>query len=374
MTNSVRRGVLVSIGLLACMFVPMSVASAEVAPTVDQSAATPKARPGSVQPKSAAEYKALTETYLRQSDWARAFGAAEEAMKLSPNDAAWHFKIASMFLQWDKDKSALPHLKAAYTLNPSNSDYAIAYAGCLVRLKNKVGAAEVLQNSTQRKPKDSAAWMSLASIYLLMDDLSGADDAAGKALQLDPGSYDAQFLAAKTKLKQLSFEDARALTKRLLETEPARPEGYLLAAHCSSWNTNRPQDAADMLAKAEKFLPRDARLFSELGNLFQTKALQYNPRRSPANGPRQAKWNALAERCYRKAVAIDPQKIEYLLDLAGFLATERRDMEANAVLARAAKLDPHNQLVLYGQQKMKYVSNDLAGAFKHWLKSRSAGL
>lgn len=334
-----------------------------------QEAAVMEQKAYQADPKNVTHCKMLTYIYSQQGR-SDALRYAQEAVKLAPKDASTHFNLASVSMQFGLGKQASEEYRAAYELDPNNTEIVIGYADFLRTARHQVEAAEVLEDLLEKKPNDIDILKAATSIYLDMEDMTGADEAITKALKVAPNDYIVNFLAARVKLAEFDFDQARELSAKLIKMQPQNPDGYRMAARCSTWNANRPQDASEVVQSAVTSIPGNGELFSDLGKLFQSKGNSANPNKRGTSRANKKTWYELAERCYRMAVRANPRNPNYLLDLAGYLALQHRGMEAATLIAAAAKINPDSRLIAYAQRKVGNPKNDIAGSLRAWLWSK----
>lgn len=99
----------------------------------------------------------------------------------------------------------------------------LAIAECLVRLGKLSEAAEKLSSAAEGHPEQAAPSARLGMVFLRKGDYGRAEDAFGKALDMEPGSVEAADGYAKVMSFTGRYDEARQTLERALETNPDSP-------------------------------------------------------------------------------------------------------------------------------------------------------
>ena len=135
-------------------------------------------------------------------------------------------------------------------------------------------------------------------------------------------------------------------------------DDYLQAGD-AAMQSNKPADAEDDYAKAEKLAPDDPRVHVAMGNLYVfehkpgpaqiefMKVIELDPKNPAAhvalgNLYLDQQQNRLAEEQYRAAIVLDPTRGNYYLQLADALRREGRPVDAESQIRTALGLDPRD--------------------------------
>ena len=82
----------------------------------------------------------LMEIYIAQANVKEATTEFNELFKLTPNDAALHFKYANFLARNSKPDLAVPHFKLAAKLKPAVPEYQVGLGNTLMYAKDYSGA------------------------------------------------------------------------------------------------------------------------------------------------------------------------------------------------------------------------------------------
>ncbi len=189
-----------------------------------------------IDPQITDAYLALGNSYLRMEDRRSAFLAFNEAAKVAPENASTWFNLGSLYYLGGSFEPAIRALRKARELRPDDPE-----------IHFRIGMTEMNQGllrdaiisfrvAVRQKPDHAEAWINLANVLTVEQQFDEAEQAVGRALELQPGWSDA--LNARGVLAQARDRDDEAL--RLFEEALA----------------------AD---------PENARVHMNLGNLFEKR-------------------------------------------------------------------------------------------------------
>lgn len=148
-------------------------------------------------------------------------------------------------LQGDPDAA----IAAAVRTVPRYRNYAVRVIGRALAVKGDIaGALKQLTTLTRQAPADSRAWSDLGRVEQSAGDLVAAADAAGRALQIDPGNGDALVLRGELVRTQFGLIGALPWFEAALARDPANHDALVnYAATLGEAGRYR-----DMLAAARK--------------------------------------------------------------------------------------------------------------------------
>src|SRR5262249_11965650 len=111
--------------------------------------------------------------------------------------------------------------------------------------------------------------------------------------------------------------------RKAVSLAPDLPEAHIAMGYYHYWGHRDYPAALDEFARAAKSEPNNAAVADVVGLVLR----------------RQGKWEEAVAN-FRRAAALDPRSVEYLLDLAHTYFFMRRYADAERVLDRAASLAP----------------------------------
>ncbi|MBW3545053.1 MAG: tetratricopeptide repeat protein [Bacteroidetes bacterium] len=151
--------------------------------------------------------------YSMTEDKVKAISSFDQALRLDPNNAAAHYKLAEVFLEQEKYELAQSHAGKAVALDKSNEWYYMLLAETQLRAGNANEAAatvETMLAKTKASPHNS---VKLAQLYLQLNQTDKALLAlnkAEKALGVDEGIVE---------LKQRLYLGQQKITEAIAEGE-----------------------------------------------------------------------------------------------------------------------------------------------------------
>ena len=128
-------------------------------------------------------------------------------------------------------------------------------------------ARETVQQAVTLHPDDGSAWARLAELRLMLDDVGGAAEAAGKATMLAPQLGRAHLASGFTALAKLELSAAERSFERAVELEPDNPIARLGRGLTRIRRGHLPDGRAD-LELAVAFNPNDPIVRSYLGKAY----------------------------------------------------------------------------------------------------------
>jgi len=151
-------------------------------------------------PESAARYYRLGTEALRDGAFQKASAALSEAVRLFPDYALAHARLAEAHAEMDDERAASQDLLRVSELVPNTSrlptDDRLRLDGIRARVLAKPDAAvEVYRELASGNPKDAGAWVDLARAQEAAAQLPDARVSAERAVTIDP-----QYAAARLRL------------------------------------------------------------------------------------------------------------------------------------------------------------------------------
>lgn len=109
--------------------------------------------------------KYLLESMMNQ-DFKKSLPLFKAVVKIYPENAAAHFKIAEIYVKKDSVGKALPYSKRAVEINPKNKYYYILLADIYQKQNQLANAIETYQNLIKNVPNSDDYYYNIANIFL----------------------------------------------------------------------------------------------------------------------------------------------------------------------------------------------------------------
>jgi tetratricopeptide (TPR) repeat protein len=126
----------------------------------------------------------------------------EEAVRLEPNTAEYHFKLSLAYNEAGDAEATIRSLEQTVKLEPF---YARAWYNLGLARNAKgdtAGAIDALKRGEQANPNDASIPYARATIHARLKQLEEARDAAIKAVQIQPDNQDAMQLLRSLQPRQ----------------------------------------------------------------------------------------------------------------------------------------------------------------------------
>ena len=148
------------------------------------------------------------------------------------------------------------------------------------------------KNAVKAGPKDAALRWKLAKAALDAKDIRTAFQELQKAVELDPGNYEARGKLGELYLLAGKREEAANIADNLVRSRPQDPQGYVLQSGLAV-RAGKVDEGIAKLKKAAELDPKRVRILLTVGNLYMLK----RDRKSAIE------W-------YDKALAADPNAVD----------------------------------------------------------------
>lgn len=154
-----------------------------------------------------------------------ALSAIDRALKLVPTNIDWQLHRAGCLLMCGKNEDASTY---SQTLNSNSSRYASSQLSSLAFLCNRLElhneAAQIYQRLIALQPKNGGNWYNLASIQRFQGDIEKAEASLEKAIKLNPEDYEAYQLRSDLR-RQTSTSNHVSQLQSLLKNAIKTPAG-----------------------------------------------------------------------------------------------------------------------------------------------------
>ncbi|MFO1412812.1 MAG: XrtA/PEP-CTERM system TPR-repeat protein PrsT [Burkholderiales bacterium] len=314
----------------------------------------------------------LVNAYINK-DTDRAAREAEVMHKLAPGDPRTQHAIAMVAFQRRDYDGALAAIQKSLQVAPNFK--AALYLSALIDLKrgSYSAAEQSLRSVIAEAPDDAAAQIALAQTLLMRGQAAKARDTLRPVLNAMPDEAGALRLAAEIELALGKSEAAVGFIERANALEDGNLQGKVRLAQAQVAKGDNAQGigALQKLAAAEpaKDEPTLALVQTYVRARDYDKALaatdellKKNPKSVAAFNARGAIFGAKgdlrsAREAFEKAIALEPDNITTLFNLANLDAIERRFPESIKRYDQILAKDPKSERALIGIAQVKMVSD-----------------
>lgn len=303
----------------------------------------------------------LTSYLIARSWWAedqakKAADSFNAAIAAWPNEPAWHFQLASLYLEEGELDSALPHLHQSVELEPEESVHLLAYARALRDTGQLSEAEKIYSRILEAKPAIGQIWKEAGQIALAAGHATQADTWFERACTLLPS--DVHCLIGSARSAMALGQDRQALERSQAALRLAPDDyqvllgmGEIFAAQNKFEKALHAYDQAlERTSNPLNVQLARCKLLVKIGNANQASAVLHNV--LEANPDDQRAWAALAEACEAA------NQLESALDAA----------------AQAVRLSPRNPSYRLHLGRLCRKSGQLDRALDELAHAQSSGL
>jgi len=252
-----------------------------------------------------------------------AFGCSGSPQKFIPN--------GNHYFEQGKYAEAAIEYRNAIKVDPNSADAHYRLAVTKTKLGAWSDAFKELERTVDLQPDNTQAQLDLGNLALAGRDLERADQIAFALIQKDPNNAGAHSLFANVNEARDRHEDAATEIEKAIALQPKNAGFYLTRG---TFQSNRGNlDAAERsFQKAIEIDPNDTAAITALARIYQ----------------QQRRW-ADAEKMLDKDVTLEPKSAAARLELARLYLAQQRKDAAEQVLIQAQKDladDPNAYLLL----------------------------
>jgi predicted Zn finger-like uncharacterized protein len=263
-----------------------------------------------------------------------------------PSDADLLMILARLAKATGQTNSSVAYLEKILALRPDNTKAALTLANLFLELQDPPNARKVLMEA-ERYVEDSLELQEmLAQINEAMGDDPGIISALTKILELKGEAPEVRKKLAGYQVKQGNYQDALSHYEILEKQGLITPELRQDYAECLR-ATGRTQDALDVLKELLRDNPSDVETARFLADIYLQKEDYFNAklyleatRRADTTNPEvhhlvgttcmKLEDDNCALESFQKAVELDPEKLEYVENLANLLYKKSRSSEGES--------------------------------------------
>jgi tetratricopeptide (TPR) repeat protein len=180
--------------------------------------------------QDAAIYQAIAKDYAILTKNDRAIEMALEAVKLAPNNKAYHETLAEVYVNAFDYENAGKEFSAIIKIDSSDRQ-GWSNLAHLTQMKNPGKALELYRQMIDRFGPDQDAYFQMARIYDAENKLDKAAEAVKGMLILDPGNFEMEKTLGDLYLRQDSIDAALRIYNDLVELHPEQLEIRAAIAH-----------------------------------------------------------------------------------------------------------------------------------------------
>lgn len=171
-----------------------------------------------------------------------------QAIRIDPRYSQAAFELGKLY--WDKDnyKAAAESLEKVSPLDSRHREAQFYLGTSKFYLKDYAGAEKALAGVAQEVPLNEV-WNNLGAVQSRRDDLGGAMESFGKALEGDISDPDYHFNFGYVQWKAGNFEKAAASFRAALDRDPDDEEATKMLGRCLKSSGPRPGETREGLER-----------------------------------------------------------------------------------------------------------------------------
>jgi tetratricopeptide (TPR) repeat protein len=244
----------------------------------------------------------IGKSWLADGEQAQALSDLNKAVSAWPEEAAWHYELAMLYLDSQRSDAALPHFQRAAEIEPKNTVYTLAYARCLREAGYMPDAqsafahlihlgdptAEVLREAglvalangdlehaqhwlsevATKQPDDAKSLIGAARAAHRLGDKTRAQELSQSAYRLAPNDVLVLTGMAEIEAGRGKLEHALAYFDQALESSEDQVDIHIARSRLLLEN-KRPTEAIDSLEHAATLDPNDDHVLSLLAAAYE---------------------------------------------------------------------------------------------------------
>lgn len=311
-----------------------------------------------------AEYRQrLGEHYYRRGMLAPGIEQLERAAGLAPGDNGIACALSGAYVaanEWLSARRTLDKVLAGKGLQAAH--YCL-HGMTLQHLGELDAALADFKKAVHMDNGYADAWLSLADLYRLKEEVDKAVPCAQQALVLAPESANVQLVCGDIELAQGNYVQAGFHFQRAIEigVDKALASQVWVKLGIARVQSGDALSAIDALEKAHELGVSDDWIFEHMGLLFTTRGqldvARENLELAVAGQPKNLNaWNTLivvysklglsekARQAAETALAIDPHHVNALLNLGSWFSDQARNEEALARYRQALAINPKSSI------------------------------
>ncbi len=188
--------------------------------------------------------------YLRRGEYSRAKQNLNKALQMDPRSAMAHTTLGLIFQAEGEPELAEEHFENAIRFEPQLSSARNNYGAFLFSLSRYEDAVEqlVIAANDRYYQARPLAFENLGSAYLMTNQLTQADHALTRAVQLNPSQGRALLELADIRFQQQGFAEAWGLYNRHVRVAPQSARSLWLCIQLSDRLSSQDEKASCILS------------------------------------------------------------------------------------------------------------------------------
>ena len=297
------------------------------------------------------------QVFLAAGDPRQATTYLSRAAASNPQDAAAQTRLAVARMTAGDTDRAMAELEKAAELDGSSGEPDIALVLAHMRVRDYDKALVAQQQLEQKQPNNPHTYNLKGGILLAKGDQAGARAAFARALELRTDFLPAAVNLARLDLATGKPRDAYDYFERIIKTNPAQLDAYLLLAELQTAGGEKPNVVRATLERAQKAnpnanAPKLALARFHLSQREVSQALQLARGVTAASPEDPVAHGVLAQAlfasgdaqqalvAFNRVVELQPKAVQPLTALADFQYATKDMTTAEQTLRRALRLEP----------------------------------
>jgi tetratricopeptide (TPR) repeat protein len=203
-------------------------------------------------------------------DFEQSIKLFEQCLKINPNEAAAHYELGALYMQFGESESALVSSSKAAEMVPTNYYYRLLYAEILKSTQQLAEAAEELEKIKEDFPDKLTAYLDLSLIYVLQKEYQKAIATYDELEEKMGASAEIKLKKQYLYIQSGQVNKAAEEIEALIELEPDQLEYYLLLAEIYAVNGMEDKALKAYKNAAERF-PSESRIQLSLAEFYRGK-------------------------------------------------------------------------------------------------------
>lgn len=259
-----------------------------------------------LDPKSAVAHSNLGIAYYHQGELDKAEACQQQALKLDSNNLAALNNLGSILRDRKDRDGAVSMYRKVLTLQSGYWEAANNLGAVLVEMENPEEGLKVLVEVVKRRPHYAEAHCNIGNAFLALENFKKAEVAFNNAIANQANYAEAYEGLARCAQEQRDLPRAKEYAERALTIKP-RAAGYALLGGIYS-EQSFPEKAAEAYEQALAIAPDHVTAWLGKGHLLMEMGKMDD-----------------AEKCFRRALEIDPGNIAPRLSLTQVSKTKEGD-------------------------------------------------
>jgi tetratricopeptide (TPR) repeat protein len=273
------------------------------------------------------------------ADYETAASLLDSIRATYPDSAKLDYQLALVQYRSGRYEECRNNLERLVNSGRSSAEAFNLLGWCYHKLNNLKEAIAAMDLAIDREPDRDTNYRDLGLILMDHKRYVVALEAAKKAVEVAPNSYDACMFKGQVERRMNRLKDAVKTFQRAVELNPKASEAYLSLASAQSAD-GLTQEAATSFERGTERFPNEPLLFQEYGKML------LNMRKGSGDAT-ESRAIALLKR----AIVLNPSLTEPHYQLGNLALLHERPTEALHYLQKAAELDPKSSKIHFALRR-----------------------